>query len=65
VLLLATAMAGLTCVPSTLSVTVSPATPVPEIAGVAVVVSVLLFAGLVKTGAGGVDAACALCAAKT
>ena len=39
--------------PSIDTVTVSPVTPPPEIVGVAVVVSVLLLAGLVIVGAGG------------
>ena len=40
-------------VPSIDTVTVSPVTPVPEMIGVAVVVSVLPLAGLVMVGAGG------------
>jgi hypothetical protein len=39
--------------PSIDTVTVSPVTPPPEIVGVAIVVSVLLFAGLVIVGAAG------------
>src|SRR6202043_2258211 len=42
-----------TCVPSIETVTVSPLTPVPAMAGSAVVVSVLPLAGLVMVGAAG------------
>ena len=42
-----------TCVPSMEMVTVSPLTPVPAMAGSAVVVSVLPLAGLVMVGAAG------------
>src|SRR5580704_2372780 len=42
-----------TCVPSIETVTVSPLTPVPAMAGSAVVVSVLPLAGLVIVGAAG------------
>ena len=42
-----------TCVPSMEMVTVSPLTPVPAIAGSAVVVSVLPLAGLAMVGAAG------------
>ena len=42
-----------TCVPSIETVTVSPLTPVPAIAGSAVVVSVLPLAGLAMVGAAG------------
>jgi hypothetical protein len=51
--LLATTIEELRTVEPVLSVTMSPATPVPEIVGVAVVVSVLPLTGAVKAGAGG------------
>ena len=51
----ATTIEELRTVEPVLSVTMSPATPVPDMTGSVVVVSVLPLTGAVKAGAGGGD----------